>query len=263
MAGNARRPGVSVASRVLDLLGAFDSEHPSLILSDLARRAGLPLATAHRLVAEMVTWGALVRSPSGAYEIGLRMWDLDLLAQVPARLRQVAAPFLQDLYGATLATVHFAVRDGTLALYVDRLSGSESLQLVSRVGARLPLHATGVGKVLLAHAPEPIRHRVFAELTPVTPYTITDPAVLDGQLARVRADGYAETREEMSLGACSLAVPVRDREGEVVAALGLTASSVHRNATQLVAALTVAASGIRRGMSHRMVAPWRDHPSAQ
>ena len=93
--------------------------------------------------------------------------------------------------------------------------------------------------------------------------TITDPAVLDGQLARVRAEGYAETREEMSLGACSLAVPVRDREGEVVAALGLTASSVHRNATQLVAALTVAASGIRRGMSHRMVTPWRDHPSAQ
>lgn len=254
MAGNAQRQGVTVASRVLSLLGAFDAEHTHLTLSDLARRAGLPLATAHRLVGELVGWGALVRTAAGSYEIGLRIWDLGLLAPVPARLRQAASPFLQDLYGATLATVHFAVRDGDQALYLDRLSGSESLQLVSRVGARLPLHATGVGKVLLAYAPEDVVAHVLANLTRVTRYTITEPDLLEAQLRSVRSEGFAETREEMSLGACSLAVPVRSRDGEVVAALGLTVSSLDRNIPQLVAALSVAANGIRRSIAGRAFA---------
>ena len=74
-------------------------------------------------------------------------------------LRQVASPFLHDLYGATLATVHLAVRDGTEVLYLDRLSGHASVPVVSQVGSRLPMHATGVGKVLLAYAPEDVRRR--------------------------------------------------------------------------------------------------------
>jgi DNA-binding IclR family transcriptional regulator len=239
---------VSVASRTLALLGAFDTKHTSLTLSDLARRADLPVATAHRLAGELVAWGALARTPSGGYEIGLRVWDLGLLAPVPSRLRQLASPFLQDLYAATLATVHLGVRDGTHVLYLDRLSGSE-LPPISHVGARLPLHTTGMGKVLLAHAPEDVLGSVLANLTRVTRYTITDPDRLEGQLRSVRSDGYAYTREEMSLGACSLAVPVRDRDGTVVAALGVTVSSLDRNTPRLVAALTVSANGIRRSLA--------------
>lgn len=248
MAGNARRAGVSVASRVLSLLGAFDAGHTSLTLSELSRRTGLPTATALRLVKELVAWGALVRSPTGTYEIGLRIWDLGLLAPMPSRLRQLASPFLQDVYGATHATVHLAVRDGLHALYLDRLSGSETMP-ISHVGARLPLYTTGVGKVLLAHAPDDVVASVLGNLTPVTRYTITDPARLEEQLRRVRSEGYAETREEMSLGARSLAVPVRDPDDAVLAALGLTVSSLDRNATQLVGALTVAANGIRRSLA--------------
>src|SRR5215210_9014776 len=123
MSGNAGQPGVSVASRLLGLLGAFDDEHRTLTLSALARRSGLPLATAHRLVAELVTWGALTRTPEGDYVVGRRLWDLGLLAPVQSGLRQIASPFLHDIYAATLATVHLAVRDGIEVLYVDRLAG--------------------------------------------------------------------------------------------------------------------------------------------
>lgn len=249
MAGNTAKPGASVTSRALSLLGAFDATHVTLGLSELARRAGLPLATAHRLVGELVSWGALVRRPSGAYEIGQRVWELGLLAPVNAGLRQVAAPFLQDLYKATFATVHFAVREGAKALYVDRLSGNDAIALVSRVGGRLPLHTTGVGKVLLAYAPEAVQRRVLAHLTRATRYSITDPGLLEEELRAVRRDGYAHTREEMSLGACSLAVPVRDRDGEVVAALGVIVASLEPDRARLVAALSVAANGIQRSVA--------------
>ncbi|MGH8980972.1 MAG: IclR family transcriptional regulator, partial [Acidimicrobiales bacterium] len=226
MAGNAAKHGESVTSRALALLGAFDANHVTLTLSELARRADLPIATAHRFVGELVAWGALVRGESGSYEIGQRIWELGLLAPVPSGLRQIAAPFLQDVYKATFATVHFAVREGSTALYLERISGNDSIPLVSRVGGRLPLHTTGVGKVLLAYAPDDVRARVLGHLTRMTRYSISRAEVLEEELRGVRRDGYAQTREEMSLGACSLAVPVRNQDAEVVAALGVVVASL-------------------------------------
>ncbi|GAA4245297.1 IclR family transcriptional regulator [Dactylosporangium darangshiense] len=240
----------SVTSRALAVLGAFDAEHRRLTLSDLARRAGLPLATAHRLAGELQRWGALERVESGEYVIGRRLWDLGLLAPVQTGLREAAAPFLHDLYAATLATVHLAVRDGGEVLYLERLSGHASVPIVSKVGSRLPMHATGVGKVLLAYAPEEVLAAALGALTRVTPYTVTQPARLLDQLRRVRADGFATTAEEMTLGACSVAVPVRSPDGEVIAALGLVVPDLRRQQPRLVSALRVAAQGIGRTIFH-------------
>jgi DNA-binding IclR family transcriptional regulator len=240
--------GATVTSRALDILGAFDGENRSLSLTDLARRAGLPLATAHRLVGELHRWGALAREPTGEYVIGRRIWQLGLLAPVQSGLRQAASPFLHDLYGTTLATVHLAVRDGLEVLYVERLAGHVSVPVVSRVGSRLPMHATGVGKVLLAYAPEEVRAEVLQHLTRITAYTVTQPARLLEQLRRVRAEGYATTGEEMSLGACSVAVPVRNGD-VVVAALGMVVPDLRRQLPRLVSALQVAAHGISRTLA--------------
>ena len=240
---------MTVASRVLALLGAFDSRHRNLSLSELARRADMPVPTAHRLVGELVEWGALVRRPSGDYVVGSRMWDIGLLAPVRSGLRQIASPFLNDLYGATLATVHLAVRDGSEVLYLDRMSGHTSVPVVSQVGSRLPLYATGVGKVLLAYVPEDVQTEVLGALVRITPYTITQPGRLRDELARVHREGYASTSEEMSLGACSVAVPVKTSEGQVVAAIGIVVPSLKRDREKLVAALKVAAQGIGRSIA--------------
>ncbi|HEY6932631.1 MAG TPA: IclR family transcriptional regulator [Marmoricola sp.] len=248
MAGNTSMPGATVTSRALALLGAFDQEHRSLTLSEMAARAGLAVPTAHRLVGELVEFGALARRPDGAYVIGRRIWDLGLLAPAQTGLRQVAEPFLHDIYGATLATVHLAVRDGTEVLYLDRLAGHASVPVLSTVGSRLPLHATGVGKVLLAHAPEEVQEQVLASLERVTAYTITQPGRLRVQLAAVRRQGYATTVEEMSLGACSVGVPIT-RDGRVVAALGIVVPSLKRDRARLVAALQVAAQGVNRSLA--------------
>ncbi len=248
MSGNLSTPGASVTSRAFALLGAFDVHHRELSLTQLANRAGLPLPTAHRLARELVGLDALERRED-RYAIGRRLWDLGLLAPVQFELRQVAAPFLQDLYGATGATVHLGERDGGQVLYLDRLSGNASVPVVSRIGGRLPLHATGVGKVLLAWAPEEVQRQVLASLTRITPYTITQPGRLREQLRRIRREGYAQTVEEMSQGACSVAVPIRPSTGgDVVAALGLVIPDLSRGRARLVSALQVAAAGIGRSL---------------
>lgn len=248
MVDDSPGPGSSVSARLLAVLGTFDDGHRRLRLTEIARRAQLPVPTTYRLVRELAGWGALARRADGAYVVGRRIWDLGLLAPVQTGLREVASPFLHDLYGATLATVHLAIRDGDRVLYVDRLSGHTSVPVLSTIGSRLPMHATGVGKVLLAYAPEQVRLAVLADLRRVTPFTIVQPGRLRRDLARVRQQGYAQTFEEMTLGACSVAVPVRGPTDEVVAALGIVVAQLKRDRARLVAGLQVAAQGIRRSL---------------
>ena len=237
-----------MTARALDLLGAFDTAHRRMTLTELAARAGLPMATAHRLVGDLAGWGALVRRPDGAYEVGHRLWTLGLLAPVQGELREVAAPFLQDLYAATGDTVHLAVREEGRALYVERLSGRASVPVVSQVGGRLPLHTTGVGKVLLAHAPPDVVRQVLGSLTRETRHSVVQPGRMAKELSEVRRRGYARTVEEMTLGACSVAVPVREVDGTVAAAVGVVVPSTRRDLVRLVPALQVAAHGITRNL---------------
>ncbi|MFI7614532.1 IclR family transcriptional regulator [Nonomuraea terrae] len=243
MAGGSREPGRSVTSKVLALLGAFDAAHPRLTLTELARRSGVPLSTAHRLVGELERWQALSRGPDGRLRVGLRLWELGQLA--PNRLREFGHPWLQELFASTGENVHLAVRDGLEVLYVDKVYGRRAVPIVSRIGARLPMHPTGVGKALLAYEPEWFVTSYLArKLERPTPHTITEPGRLARELAAVRAQGYALTYEEMTLGSCSAAAPVL-AGGRAVAALGIVVSSRRaRELPRLVEPLLSAAAGI-------------------
>jgi DNA-binding IclR family transcriptional regulator len=245
MAGRGRDPGRSVTSRVLAVLAAFDDGHPRLRLSEVARRSGLPVSTVSRLLAELVAGEALGRRPDGRYEVGRRLWQLGLLAPVNQELREVALPFIHT---ATGDVVHIAVREGIAALYVERVVGRSSVAVVSRMGSRLPLHATGVGKVLLAEAPPEVLAEALANLTPVTRHTITDPARLLRDLAETRRRGYARAVEEITLGLVSVAVPIRPEPGPPVAALGVVTRASRPRASQLVPVLQVAAAAIGRAL---------------
>lgn len=249
MAGNTTTPGRTVASRVLAILATFDTDHRAQNLGEISRRAELSLTTTHRLTGELAAWGALSREHTGEYVIGSRVWELGLLAPAETDLRQAAAPFLNDVYAATRATVQLAVRDGDQALYLARSSGRGSVPVRNTVGSRLPLYATGVGKVLLAHASHDVAAGVLADLQRITPYTVTQPGRLARQLQQIRLDGYATTAEEMSLGACSVAVPVVDADHGVRAAVGVVVPQLGRETERYVAVLTVAANGIARQLT--------------
>jgi DNA-binding IclR family transcriptional regulator len=245
MAGRTIQPGQTVTSRVLAILDAFDIARPRLTLSEISRRSGLPLPTTHRLISELVAWRGLRRGEDGRYEIGLRLWEVGLLGPLHVRLRETALPFLQTLYEATRQNVHLAVRDGNDALYVEKLAGHRSVPIVSRIGGRLPLHATGVGKALMAHeTPEFLGDYLGCPLARPTRYTIVEPGRLRADLEQTRQRGYAVTREEMTLGTCSVAVPVLDPTGQPVAAVGAVVHSVRVEPAKLAPPIRLAAEGI-------------------
>lgn len=244
MSGNNSQPGRTVASRMLAIFDAFDFEHPRLTLTDLARRADLSLPTAHRLVAELTRWRALERQDDGTYRVGLRMLELGLLSGLHTRLRDVAMPFMQELYEATRENVHLAVRDGENALYVEKLTGHRSVPIISRTGGRLPLHTTGVGKALLAWAsPADIDDHLSRPLSRPTRYSIREPGRLRRDLQRTRQRGFSTTREEMTLGSCSVASPVLV-DDEPVAAVGVVVRSSHLELDRLAPPVVAAARGI-------------------
>lgn len=224
MPGRSRDPGRSVTSRVLAILEIFEESLAPRSLTDICHATGLAPSTAHRLLAELEAWGAVDRDRHGRYQIGIRLWELGQHAGRAAR--EIARPYLQDLFSLTQETVHIAVRDGVEALYIDRVYGSRRVPQASRVGGRLPLHATAVGKVLLAHDEPWVRRAVLdGPLEARTPATRIDRAVLEEELDRARQLGYASAVEEVHRGSASIAVPLFERDGKVGAALGVVVAT--------------------------------------
>lgn len=232
---------------MLALLGAFDAQHRELTLTELARRAGLTLSTAQRRATELTAWGALERTDTGRYRVGLRLWEVGSLAPRGLALREVALPFLEDLYVVSRENVQLAVREGTETVFVERIAGRSAVRVLTRVGGRFPLHATGVGLVLLAHAPDEVFDEVVAGGLPsYTPATISDPVALRRALADVRRDGYAVSRGAVTEDALSVAAPVTDAHDEVVAAVSLVVPSEEARPQALAPLVRAAARGISR-----------------
>jgi DNA-binding IclR family transcriptional regulator len=241
----------SVASRVFRLLDAFSEAKPALTLSELSAAAGLPLSTTHRLVAELTTWGGLTRGTDGRYRIGLRLLEIGSLSPGSLSLRERAMPFLEDLYSATRQNVQLAVRDDLDAVYVERISARGAVNILTRVGSRMPLHATGVGLILLAHADADVRDRVFdAPLERFTEMTISNTTKLREVLAAARRDGYVVSDRQIEMITQSIAAPIRDSTNTVIAALSIVVP-IETDSHTLVPAVRAAGHGISRAMGWR------------
>jgi len=238
---------VSVPAKLLSLLDAYTEGRSAYTLSELARRTGLPLTTAHRLVGELERWGGLERGEDGKYRIGLRLVELAALCPRGTGLRDVALPCMQDLYEATHQNVQLAVREGTDGVYIERIAGRHAVAVRTRIGAHWPLHATGVGLVLLAHAPRAVQETVLAApLKRFTPHTITDPAVLRRVLAEVRKTGIAISDRQIDEDAYSFGAPVTGPDGGCVAALSIVVGYDDPGRASWGPAVRAAAIGISR-----------------
>ncbi|MGC9670893.1 IclR family transcriptional regulator [Planosporangium sp. 12N6] len=245
----AKQDTRTVLGRALAILESFGNGRPEQTLAMITHATGLPPATVHRMLAELVAWGVVERVGRGRYRIGLRLWRLGSLAPRGRDLRDAALPFLEDLFEATHQIVHLVVRDGREALYVEKLMARPSVEVVSRVGGRLPLHSTGPGKVLLAYAPPALFDEVVAAGLPkLASNTITDPDRLRQALADIRRTEFCISRDEMTEGASSVAAPVIGPDRRVVASISVVVPSRTRNLHRLVPAVRRAALGISRAL---------------
>ncbi|MFS3128694.1 IclR family transcriptional regulator [Nocardioides sp. Bht2] len=209
----------AVLERVTVLLDTFQGAS-SLTLSEITRRSGLARSSVHRLLEQLVALGWVTRNGT-RYELGLRMLELGTLVLHHHTVRQVAAPFLHDLHRATGLAVHLGVLDGADTVYLDRVGSLGAGTLPSRIGGRMPAHASAIGKALLAAA----NWRPNAEkMVALTPRTITQPDVLMRQLHGIRQSQIAWEKEESVPGISCAAVAVRAQQS-AVAALSVTGRS--------------------------------------
>ena len=197
-------------------------------IADLARAVGLNKSTTYRYVATLAKLGYVEQDPdTKRYSLGPRVVDLGFAAINSMEVTRVAAPFLQALSDETGYTVSMAVLDGPDIVYVERRRSGRAntfgMGLQLHVGSRLPAYCTSMGKVLLAHR-EPSQLRALLDRTDLArrgPKTITAREQLMAALTRIRHHGIAVNDEELAAGLRSVAAPVRDRTGQVVAAINV------------------------------------------
>lgn len=239
-------PPKSVVARALLILGQFSVATPALTISELSRCTGLAVATVFRLLGELEAGQYVERSPRGRYRLGKRLWEMGLLTPLHARLRESALPFLLNLQYKTGETVQFAIPDGAAALYIEKLTNEETVPQQSRIGARMPLHATGLGKAILASSTCEMLDEVLAQpLKPYTPNTIVDPENFRHELHQIRERGYATSSEEYVAGSMSIAAPVMV-EGSIQAAVALVNYRLEGDLERFAEPLLHAADGIGR-----------------
>ena len=244
--------GEPVVDRALRLLAAFEADRRYLTLDQLSLRADLPKATALRLARRLMAWGALERTADGRYAIGLRLLEVASLSPRGHGLRAAALPFMEDLHHATGQHVLLAVRDDQQAVLVERLSALGAGRVLFRVGGRVPLHATGVGRVLLAHAPRQLQTEVLeGELPLPDEGRAMAPDDLRRALADVHREGVAVASLRFPEPMSSVAAPVHGPRDRVVAALSVVAPTASLQPVALKPAVIAGARAISRAVRQR------------
>lgn len=219
------------AARLLKEFGHGDRE---IGVTELSRRLGIGKSTAHRLLSTLSEEKLLEQDPhTGAYRLGLAMYELGASVALHTDLHEACSPVLDQLRNATRETVQVAVLDGREVVYVERRESPQTLRLFGRVGHRNDAHCTSTGKLLLAYLPPEQLDALLRgwKLARKTPYTLTDVRVLRAQLEQIRHQGWAENIGESELGVASVAASIKNGRGEVIAAVSV-AGPVQRIGTE-------------------------------
>jgi IclR family pca regulon transcriptional regulator len=217
---------VQSLERGLAVIRAFDGDHPQLTLSEVARLTGLTRAAARRFLLTLVELG-YVRTDGRLFSLRPRVLELGYAYLSSISLPEVARPHMEQLVATVRESCSVSVLDGGDIVYVERVPTKRIMAVAINVGTRFPAYPTSMGRVLLAGQPPAVREEYLrtARLLPLTPYTVTDRATLIGALEEVARQGWAMVDQELEEGLRSIAVPIRDRAGEVVAAMNVSAAA--------------------------------------
>lgn len=214
---------VRAVERAMQILSAFDSEHEDRGISEIAQATGLHKATTHRIMMTLLNGGFLERTGDGErFRLGLRVVELGMGALRRLDVRRAAFPYMEQLVERFQETCDLGIFDRGWVLYVEVVHSQHSLTIAARIGRRLPAYCTASGRVFLAFFPPEVVESVLnGPLIPCTGQTITSLAKLREELEATRRRGYALDDEEFEAGIRAVSVPVRDFDGNVVAALSM------------------------------------------
>lgn len=237
------------ARRALDVLELLTAREGSRTFTEIGAELGLPGSSLHALLTTLTDAGWLeFDADARLYSLGLRVLEAGNAYSRSKNLIERALPIMRDVRDEIAETVQLAVLDGRHNVYVAKVSGDQVLGLASEVGRRLPAHATGLGKVLLAGLTPPRLAGLLdgVELERFTDRTITTPALLARALAEIRHAGYGEDAEEYTIGVRCVAVPVRDARRTTVAAISVSVPMVRLDAAHRRHALDLLTDGAAR-----------------
>lgn len=241
----------TMIGRVDAILRAFKPDDRELRIADLAARTGLAKSTVSRIVQELVEYRYLDRTDQ-ALRLGLRVFELGERAAQPRGLRKLAITSMANLRQAVQHTVHFAVLEGTEVVYLEILPTRNGPPLPSRVGGRLPAHATGLGKAMLSVAsPGVVAGVMETGLPKVGPRTITDPTALTKELARIRSTGLSYEREESGPKISCVASAITLPSGAPLAAISVSGWSGTLDLRRIGPAVKTMAVSLTREVANR------------
>jgi DNA-binding IclR family transcriptional regulator len=236
----------AVLRAAVSVLQAFTPDDDHLDAAEISRRTALSEGDAWAVI-DALTQVRLLEQIGDDYRPSVLLFELGMRGSVEHQLVEVATPFLEDLYERTRETVHLGVRRNLDVVYIAKIGGHGFAEVPSRIGQRLPMYCTAIGKVLLAHAGEAVvAAEVDRGLAPRGPQTITDPDALTVQLAQIADAGVALEREESVAGLTCIAAPVIVGE-RVVAAISI-AGPLYRFSPELHRATITAAAGAIGGL---------------
>lgn len=245
----------SSLTRGLKLLELFSPQESELSIGEMSRRSGTPKSTTHRLVQDLIQWGALERGRRGV-RLGVRLFELGNLVPDHARLRELAIPFAHTLNTITRLTSNIAVREGSEIIYIEKIRSGDLRVPHSRVGGRLPMHCTALGKTILAFSTDEFVDSVLSEpLARLAPMTITEPTRLRAELREVRRTRVAYDLEESQEGLFCVAAPILGHAGRALGAISVTGASSRSQARSFSDAVSASAHAITHALKRRSGRP--------
>ncbi len=238
------------------LLKQYSSREREFGVTELAQRLGLGKSTVHRLLATLTAEHLLEQDEfTGKYRLGIAMHDLGAAVATHLDLHEAVIPPMEQLRNMTGETVQVAVLDGREVVYVERLDSPQTLRLFLEVGRRNDAHATGTGKCLLAHLPDDELNRLLRgwKLQSKTTYTVKNIDTFKKELAQIRKQGFARNLHEAEVGVVSVAAPIRNLAGKVIAAMSVAGPDARMEAAidQMTRAVMEAAAMASRRLGYR------------
>ncbi|ALS21235.1 MULTISPECIES: IclR family transcriptional regulator [Paenibacillus] len=218
-------PIIQSVERALRILDLFDEYHKELKITEISSRMDLHKSTVHSLLKTLQEYHYIEQNPdNGKYRLGMKLLERSSRLVQSLDIRQAANPFLQKLSKTTGQTAHLVILDGKEGVYIDKVEGDKAVIRYSRIGRRIPLHCSAVGKALIAFkSPEQIRSILKGyEYQKHTEKTIRTEEAFLQELERVRKRGYATDDQENEPGVFCIAAAVRDHSGEVIAAISVS-----------------------------------------